>query len=213
MLRKLWRSTGKQALKQLTYAYAPLDALSPDELDGSTLSVSQEADAPAMAELANASAIPGLIRHIRDLKFFNWRYSNSQMDYRFIYWRDTKLRGFLVLQKKRGSADYVRIADWEAENEEILKCLFNVAIKFGKLTPLSIWSSALSEDMVSFLCDSGFVLTDESRGVEGYSPGLLIKSLGDDGADSTADSNWEVSGRRIDDIANWDLRPIYSDSF
>jgi hypothetical protein len=43
----------------------------------------------------------------------------------------------------------------------------------------------------------------------GYRPGLLIKALDD----NSPDGLWEVSGRRIDDFANWDLRPIYSDSF
>jgi hypothetical protein len=41
-------------------------------------------------------------------------------------------------------------------------------------------------------------------GITDYQPGLLVHSLGD---------NWEVSGRRIDDLANWDLRPVYSDQF
>ena len=190
-----------------------LDALTPSELDGGTLSVSLEADAPAMAELASTVAIPGLIRHVRDSAYFAWRYKSPKMDYRFIYWRDTKLRGFLVLQKARGNAEIVRIADWEVENEQILKRLFRVAIDSGKFASLTIWSAALSEEMVSFLSDSGFALIDESMGVADYRPGFLIKPLGDNPAGSPTDGSWEVSGRRIDDFANWDLRPIHSDSF
>jgi hypothetical protein len=213
LLRKLWYRTGRQVLKRLKYAYTPLDALAPSELKGGTLSVSREADAPAMAELANAVAIPGLIRHVRDPAYFAWRYKNPRMDYRFIYWRDTKLRGFLVLQKARGNAEFVRIADWEVENEQILKRLFRVAIDSGKFASLKVWSAALSEEMVSFLSDSGFALIDESMGVADYRPGFFIKSLGDNPAGSPMDGSWEVSGRRIDDFANWDLRPIHSDSF
>ena len=63
--------------------------------------------------------------------------------------------------------------------------------------------------MVSFLRGCGFSPFDETRGVAGYSPGFQIKSLDD----NPTDGRWEVSGRRIDDFANWDLRPIYSDQF
>jgi GNAT superfamily N-acetyltransferase len=214
LLRKLWRGTGRRVLGPRSSAFAPLDALTtsdpPSELRGGTLSISRKADAPAMAELAKATAL-GLIRHVRDPAYFAWRYESPRMEYRFIYWRDTKLRGFLALQTSRGGAYYVRIVDWEAENEQVLKGLFRVALESGKFASLTIWSAALTEEMVSFLSNSGFAQIDGSEGVVDYRPGLLIKSLDDDPTGDQTGDKWEVSGRRIEDLANWDLRPIYSD--
>ena len=208
-LRTIWQHTGRRVPLQRQDAFVSLDALSPTELDGGVLSVTREADAPAMGELASAVAIPGLIRHVPEPAYFAWRYKNPQMDYRFLIWRNTKLQGFLVLQKQRGNTPKVCIIDWEATSAEVVKRLIRAVLEFGQFASLSIWSATLPDEMGSFLNDCGFARYDESLGVPGYSPGLLIKSLDD----NPPDGPWEVSGHCIDDFANWDIRSVYSDQF
>ncbi len=208
-LKTFWQNVGRRVPMPGQDTYAALDALLPLEMDCGILSVTKSANALAMAELAKTTAVRGLIRHVREPAYFAWRFRNPQMDYRFVYWHDQKLKGFLVLQKQRGNMPPVHIVDWEATNAEVLGKLFGSILSVGQFASLSIWSAALSEEMVSFLKERGFAQLDESRGIAGYSPGLQVKALIDD----TSDRPWEVSRRCLHDITNWDLRPVYSDSF
>jgi GNAT superfamily N-acetyltransferase len=210
LLRTLSRFVRRRAAQSgQVNAYARLDALGPAVLDGGTLSVTCEADAPAMARLASAVAIPGMIRHLRDPAYFAWRYKNPRMDYRIVTWTETTLQGFLVLQTSRKNPMTVNIIDWEVTGHDVLKRLFGAALDHGQFPSMSIWSAGLPAEMAAYLNDHGFELIDASRGAAGYSPGLLIKSL----ADSQPDDPWEVCGRNIEDATTWDLRPAFSDAF
>jgi hypothetical protein len=43
-------------------------------------------------------------------------------------------------------------------------------------------------------------------GMESHPPCLLVRSVRDD----APDSEWSISNRRLPDMADWDLRMIYS---
>ena len=233
-LRKLWRATRPQVPAADRNPFASLDALDSPSIDGARLSVASQADAPAMAALASAASEPGLFRHLRDEAYFRWRFLSPRFRYRFVYLHDTDLHGtdlhgtdlhgtdlhgtdlhgtglaaFAVLHHERSDPAQVTIVDWEARDPAMLKRLFGAIVEFGHFDSLSAWSAALPAEMVGFLEKLGFEGFDESQGVEGYRPGLLVKSL-DAGAE---DSEWEVSGRCLHDPANWSLRPVFSDQF
>lgn len=208
-LRTLWSLANRKASLPGQNAFARLDALPPMALDGGMLTVAQEPDAPAMSALSNAVAVPELIRHVRGPEYFAWRYANPLMEYRFVFWRDTDLRGFLVLQKQRGNTPATRIIDWQATDLHVLKRLFGAVLEFGNLSSVATWSAALPAEMVSFLAEHGFATFDESFGVSDYSPGLQVRSL----EDPLPDGPWEIAGCCLHDLADWDLRPVYSDEF
>jgi len=189
--------------------YAKLDQSGTLPIDGGILSVATVADAEAMSALSDQAQRAGPIRHLRDADFFRWRFLNPRMSYRFLFLRDPSLRGFLVLQTPHRNPQTVNIVDWEAESDGVLQSLFRAAVELGQFGSLAVWSTAVSADMAKYLGSVGFEPIDESRGMQGYMPGFQIRCLGD----ASAEDSWKYFGRRIDDLANWDLRPAKSDAF
>ena len=50
---------------------------------------------------------------------------------------------------------------------------------------------------------------NETQGVRHHRSGLLVRAV----RDEMQEADWVVAGRRLLDMANWDLRMIYSDGF
>ena len=73
-----------------------------------------------MAELAERIGYDGRIRHVRDEQYFSWRFQNPLSEYRFLFWDNGRLDGYLVLYRKvypPGNDELAYIVDWDAINE------------------------------------------------------------------------------------------------
>ena len=161
-----------------------------------------------MADLAWHVGSRQRLRHVRSEEYFAWRYQNPAQDYRFLFWGDPDPRGFLVLQSQPKTR-HVSIVDWEAANAEVRDHLLESVLRLGAFNSLSIWSVSLSKDMTDKLSDFGFAPVHTAQNAIDYRPGLLVKALKED----MPVDHWRIADRQILDIANWDLRMIYSDFY
>jgi hypothetical protein len=156
-----------------------------------------------MATLVKQNNKDSRVRHIRDGDYFSWRYQNPFSDYRFLYWKDTILEGYLVLRASTiRSSSTIQIVDWEATRPEVQDDLFKAVVRLGNLKEIKIWAETYSKNTLEELSKYGFeTLTDESN------PSFLIKSI-----NSNDDQfNGIAENRQITNLSNWDLRAIYSD--
>ena len=103
--------------------------------------VSAEADPTSMSALA-AAVHSGRSRASRDEAFFDWRLRNPQRKYRYVYWRDSQLRGYLVLAWTRRDANTIVVADHAAESESVFVDLVD-ALTRSRRGALSLMSSTL----------------------------------------------------------------------
>ena len=168
----------------------------------------------AMAELAKRIGYDGRIRHVRDEQYFDWRFQNPLSEYRFLFWDNGRLEGFLVLHMKVYPPDNnesAYIVDWDAIDGQIWNDLLQAAIRWGNFNHISIWSAALPEDVKRLLRKAGFAFRDKTgsatRDVRGEN--ILVKSINQ----KIPQPNWIMGGRDLLDSTNWDLRTIYSDDY
>lgn len=82
------------------------------------LALVTEPDAEAMAALAQRPAHD--LQPRRDAEFYRWRLANPDRHYEYLEWRDTELRGFLVLSRLAPPSRQVRVVDSGAESHEVL---------------------------------------------------------------------------------------------
>ena len=161
-----------------------------------------------MAELAARCRGDGRIRHVRDERYFAWRHSNPRGTSRFIYSRNGRLDGYMILRAGGMlGRDVIRIVDWPAENDDIGRELLDVALGLSRSANLAIWAASLPDWIRSMLRQAGFEPADTSGNVARTGPGLLVRPIGDSYLPIDA-----IAGQRfLIDVANWDLRMIDSD--
>jgi GNAT superfamily N-acetyltransferase len=158
----------------------------------------QEARPSAMAEFVERVGRGGRMRHVRDEAYFAWRFRNPLSIYRFLFWGDGRLEGYLVLEtSRRAYQTQVRIIDWEASAGEPRAELLRAAIHRGRFADLRVWSATLPTESTALLATNGFTrakaLTPDPR----HRHALLAKDLrGDD---------------PLPDLGGWDLRMAFSD--
>lgn len=172
------------------------------------LSLSCEPRPQEMADLVARLPWDGRIRHVRDADYFEWRFRNPLHDYRFLFWDDGGLRGYLVLQRylsDRLDQGCVNIADWEASDEAVQTALLETALHYGRFSRIQTWTVSLREPVRALLRDHGFEAA-EPAGVRARSSGLLVCRLGN----TPAKEPWALGSRDLLNIADWDLRMLYS---
>jgi GNAT superfamily N-acetyltransferase len=152
-----------------------------------------------MESLVNRLPSDGRLRHVRDQKYFGWRFRNPLRDYRFLYAGGDRLEGYLVLQRALGRDDRVSIVDWEAARDSTLEELLTAAIDDGLFSVLSAWRLGASPAIERLLDRRGFVPADWSKSV-------LVRSV----PSADLEGRWTLAGRALDDASQWDLRMIYS---
>ena len=159
-----------------------------------------------MATLASSVGHKGGIRHLRDDRFFEWRYRNPFAEYRFVFWKgEATAGGYLVLGSPIGRS-WTYIADWEATDLEVFhRLLQSVTVWSNPRHDLEIWSPTLTPEQMAALARIGF---EESPPLSRYSGRLLLKSL--TGGETAAEEPSLLD--RLADLQNWDLREIYSDA-
>ncbi|MGH7960328.1 MAG: GNAT family N-acetyltransferase [Candidatus Binatia bacterium] len=164
----------------------------------------------AMAEVVECIGHDGRIRQVRDQRYFAWRFHNPLSSYRFLFWQDTRVEGYLVLQAKRYKDQaQVNIVDWEATNAQVRADLLRAAVRWGNCAALSIWAATFSQEVQTLLQESGFRPVAEAPGITHSRPTLLVRAV----RDEIPESEWHLAGRRVLHLADWDLRMLDSDSY
>lgn len=115
---------------------------------------SKEADVAAMAVVAEAVA-PRLARSVRNESFFRWRLANPHRRYRFLFWHDSRLRGYMVLAWAARDPERVLIADYAVEDDAVLED-FLMALNRSPDTEYWLMSSTLPEAHFSRFRIAGF---------------------------------------------------------
>ena len=215
--RWLRRHTYDLVARQVTEtrrAFVDLDGNADRHQINCRVSLSKTARSRAMAELSKRVGYDGRIRHVRDEQYFSWRFQNPLSEYRFLYWDNGRLDGYLVLYGKvypPGNDEVTYIVDWDAINEDVWHDLLRAAIQWGNFNYISIWSATLSADVKNLLRKAGFAFKDKTgsatRDIRGEN--ILVKSVNQ----TVQQPDWKLGGRDLLDPTNWDLRTIYSDTF
>jgi hypothetical protein len=162
----------------------------------------------AMSELVVRLGHDGRIRHIRDREFFAWRFRNPLGIYRFLYLGDSQLDGYLVLKCAHPGAlepNKVKIVDLEATQPVQRTELLEVAIKSGRFAELFAWGATLPVDTGPYLSANGFRPADLESRAHGC-PCVLVRPV----SPKSVDSDWVLGDRRLTDLANWDMRMLYT---
>ncbi len=171
------------------------------------VSLHRDARPEAMAELIARLPWDGRIRHIRDARYFAWRFRNPLHVYRFLFWDDGGLQGYLVLQRYQSlwaDPQQVNIADWEATDDRVRAGLLAAALSWGRVTRIQAWTASVGESSRTMLRDQGFA--PEPGDVRTQNQGALVCRLGD----APAAERWGLGSRDLLNSADWDLRMLYS---
>jgi GNAT superfamily N-acetyltransferase len=174
---------------------------------GANISISQAPDADVMADLIKEIGNESLIQHVRDRKYFSWRYQNPRATYRFLYAGSEKLSGYMVLQcKVHATNGIVNVVDWVAKDLHTCELLLQTAIDLGDFMAITVWSETLPEGIKHLLKDNGFhfEMTDDSQI---RLPRLLFRPV----LPESVDADWEIDGLNMLDLRNWNLQAIDAD--
>jgi hypothetical protein len=162
----------------------------------------------AMVELVLRHGHDGRIRYVRDREYLAWRFQNPLGDYRFLYWEDQRLEGYLVLCNRAsdlGAFYRVYVADLVASNARVRSDLLAAAARWGRFPEIVTWTATLPEDELQDLRAHGFGPIDHEDTARGC-PCILVRPL----RTATAPSEWSLGDRHLLDTTNWDVRPIFS---
>jgi GNAT superfamily N-acetyltransferase len=177
---------------------------------GSRIAVEQKVRAGEMANLISKIEYDGRIRHVRDKDYLSWRFQNPLHRYLFLYWEEKDLEGYLVLQQNVSefstSRVRVNIVDWEATSPRVHAGLLRAAIHLSPFVDMNIWTATIGVETKNLLRDIGFQPVHAGVGVDQEQPCLLVRSVRAD----EPEAEWSLGNRRLLDMANWDIRMIYS---
>jgi len=192
--------------------FAQLDRISARHMSShqkpSAVSIESEARPGAMAELVSRLGHDGRIRHVRDREFFAWRFRNPLSVYRFLYWGASQLDGYLVLKCQHSTTpnpSVVRIVDLAGASAAIQSELLDVAIDRGRFRELFAWSATLSDETRNHLAARDFKAAELDLRAHGC-PCVLVKRI----STQPDDSKWMLGNHRLTDLADWDMRMLYT---
>jgi GNAT superfamily N-acetyltransferase len=174
----------------------------------SRISLSREPRPDEMAALIERLPWDGRIRHLRDAAYLAWRFRNPMREYRFVFWDDGGLQGYLVLQCSRpdgADSELVSVADWEATEDHVAAALLRAALDGGRFARVQAWSAGIAPTRQAMLDEQGFVVA-EARGMRARSKGLLVRRFGA----PSREERWSLGSRDLLRIDDWDLRMLYS---
>ncbi len=170
------------------------------------ITMTREPRSEEMAALVKRIGSDGRIRHVRDARYLDWKFRNPLADYRFFYFDEQALGGYLVLHRTasdRGDRTRVSIVEWEATSTKIQLALLDEALHRGAFAYLETWGATLPRPLRAEL---------ETRGFRAAHPGtlqrpghrILVRGLDPSLAD------WTLNGRSLLDMSQWDLRQLHS---
>jgi hypothetical protein len=195
-----------------------LDRMSLKKLPRS-ICASDTPDIPGMVDLITRLEWDGRFRHVRNAEYLEWRFKNPLSIYRFIYWMESKLEGYLVVRAPETlvhNRTLVEIVDLEASNSEVRAGLLKAAISGGDFDDIGIWTATFNEEEIKLLLENGFKPFDEAEAMSGeiHHTSLLIKPISQELMDIWRDQpDWVIDGINLLQMHNWDLRGIYSEGY
>jgi GNAT superfamily N-acetyltransferase len=159
-----------------------------------------------MAVLVARLGSDGRICHVQDEEYFRWRFQNPLSLYRFLYWQESRLEGFLVL---RASAlpwrSEIGICAWAGTSPQVRSGLLAAATTCIGPQTLRIWSATLGETERTTLLSAGF--RPAAQGITSNPRMALIRPV----RDEMLGEEWLADGRQVLDLRNWNLQMICSD--
>jgi GNAT superfamily N-acetyltransferase len=171
------------------------------------ITVARAARPAAMAELVERIGSDARLRHVRDSAYFAWRFGSALSIYRFLYWEDGRLEGYLVLETPRRPHRVVRIVDWAASAMEPREDLLRAAIRWGRFADLRVWSATLPAQTLGLLAKYGFGAAEAPPAAARYRYRLLVKDLQED----TRGGEPGLDDLPLADLSGWDLQMRDSD--
>lgn len=179
------------------------------------LQVEAVASAQDMAQLAARLRRTGRFHHVRDESYFAWRFQNPFCQYRFLYWQDGGLQGYLVLQQwiKRHRT-LVNIVDWEFADADVLEKLLQAAVHLTDAEKITFWGVDLPAETERRLQKTGFhgAQADANGALPEdvpYRSPILLKTVNEERIKDAWGINWD----ELSDISNWDFRGVASDYY
>ena len=140
--------------------------------------------------------------------YYAWRFTNPRSEYRFLFWEDTAVKGYLVLQfDRRRKRDRIGLVDWEAANLQVKAEMLEAAIEYGPFESIFLWSATLSQEEKEILCNARFKPVKEEKGVVKNYPSVLVFPV----RNGSVEGDFMINGKNLLDLSNWDLRLIDSD--
>ncbi|MEW5976825.1 MAG: GNAT family N-acetyltransferase [Acidobacteriota bacterium] len=204
----LWRYQSRVSQMRSQRMLCALDRITPKRPAGRVI-VESSARPEAMAELVQRIGGDGRIRHVRDAQYLAWRYKNPSCRYRFLFWYDTGLEGFLVLEQPASvyaKRRRISIVDWEGTNQEVRSDLLRVVLAEASLEELFVWGGAFSGPQRDLLTQTGFAPAFEPGRMSRHRPCVLVRCV----RDEDLNKEWRVGGLPLADLSSWDLRQLYS---
>jgi hypothetical protein len=176
---------------------------------GRDITLSASPRPAAMAALIRRLDPDGRIRQVRDEQYFAWRFRQPRGVYRFLYKGESELEGYLVLQAKAhvpGAA--VSIADCEPPAGPVTRALLHAALDAADLGRVRMWSPGSLTDTLQTTRRLGMRPVPIKSFAEPFQSFLLRPATA-----RVPPRPWLLAGRDVLDLANWDLRQLYSDGF
>ena len=208
----LWRFGEARALyfADQQRPFRHLDRMAPGHGRNADLpiSVTKTPRIDAMADLVERNGHDGRIRYVRDREYFDWRFRNPLSDYRYLYWEESCLDGYLILASRAsdlGAFYRVYVADLVATSASVRAGLLAAAARWGRFPEIATWSATLSEDELQDLRAQDFAPIDPEDTARGC-PCILVRPL----RNGAAPGNWILGGRNLLDTRSWDVRPLFS---
>lgn len=211
-LARVSRKFGDPAFRRPQPSFRPLTTADLTRLGRASgaLAAIAVAEAPrceAMSDLARRMQVPGQTRYVKSAEYFAWRFQNPLSRYRFVYWGEARLEGYLVLQEytaESASREIVNIVEWEASNETIEAGLLRCAIAMARGKRLVIWTATMPRGQADILQRAGFKSLGPPVGVG--PPALLVRPI----RDRQLNEIWTLAGMPLLDLAGWDLSMLCS---
>lgn len=208
--QRYFRRLQKQRSKTKLSAYAAPDQRSARNPDR-RVRVEKEPRPISMSKLISQLGHDGRIRHVRDERYLGWRYQNPFSEYRFLFWGDAELEGYLVLQTPFNADPEhasVNIVDWEGSSMTVKSDLLQAAIEWGSFNKISIWSATLPAAEKELISSIGFSPQAEVDQTIPY-PTVLVKPTDL----RKPEGEWYLGDRSVLDLKDWDIRGVYSEGF
>jgi GNAT superfamily N-acetyltransferase len=174
----------------------------------SSAAVRVEAAPPvdAIADLVARLGHDGRLRHVRDEAYLRWRYRDPLHEYRFLVQGNDRLDGYLVLQAHRTEPERgIRIVDWEATTPGVRIALLHAALEWGRFPSVIVWTATLPSETEGPLAALGFVPTRSGSKLRAVAT-TMIRPVGR----AAGGTDPILEGRRLLDLASWDMRMVYS---
>jgi GNAT superfamily N-acetyltransferase len=163
-----------------------------------------------MADLVERVGDTRRIAHVRNREYFQWRFQNPQSRYRFLFWQERRLEGYLVLQEYASEHDgrnVLNIVDWEASCLAIKARLMQATISaFAGTVPVMIWSATLPRPEIELLQNTGFRSLKPPRDPLRSPPAILVRPINQ----AQLHDEWKLGNQPLLDLASWDMRMLYS---